>query len=894
MSARVPSLPLWLRVVLRVMMSPSDRRAALSELEEMYHARAAHGDRREVDRWYRRQVGQYPFQLVTRRAWPRSLARRMRGTGPKSVRWEPLSTVFSSVGQSLRGLLRVPTLSATVIMTVGLGIGGCTAIFAVVDALYLRPLPYPEADRLVRVYTEAPPIWYRLSAVGFQALESQQSVFEGVSGYVRGARTFTTSDVTERLAVTFVTPGLFQTIGVTPTAGRTFLPEDGVEGARPTVVVTDGFAVRYLGAASGGDSPIGRVIQLDGVPSRVVGVLPSDHGPLLGTTEVFAPLSLGTPTRRGPFRIEVIARVRPGVEPELVEAELLAINRRLFPLWADSYQDERSRWATMSLPELLNRDVAGMIAMIMGAVGFLLLIAVTNAANLMLARVGGRRAELAVRTALGASKKQVVSLLLTESAILAAAGFVVGLATAIAAIEVLPVVASSYIPRLQEVGLSGSVLVFAGLLAASSTILFGLPPAIHGGTASLAGELRAGGRSGSVGARQQRYQRVLVAAQLAVAVPLLAGAGLLASSFVRLQRVDVGFDAERVLSARVSLPITAYPEAADRLAFWDGLSERVEALPGVVSVGRSSLRPPDVFGSGNNFDLEDAPTPPGESQPVVPWIAADPAYFASLGIQVVAGRMFNASDLVDSASLVALVDEAWAHRFFPGAEAVGRRFKEGGCTSCEWTTVVGVVTDVSYEGIGNPGRGTVYQPDRRGLSTPYITVRTQGDPRALLPEIRREVQQLDASVPLTGIETGRTLLDASVAQPRHLMWLLGGFSGLALLLSMVGLYGVTAHSVERQRGDIAIRVALGGASNDVLRLILGRAMSLVAVGLALGIATAIGVTRVLSSLLYDVSPTDPGTLVVVAALLGVAALVATLIPTRRAIGVDPASTLRED
>jgi predicted permease len=786
-------------------------------------------------------------------------------------------------------------LSAAIVLTVGVGIGGCTAIFAVIDALLLRPLPFPDADRLVWIHTDAPPNRFPLSVVDYQALEAQQTSFEAVAAFDRQVRTFTAPEVAERISVTAVTPGLFELFGVSPLSGRTASSEEGMPGGEATVMVTAGFASRFLGTGrADGAEALGRTIILDGTQVTVIGVLPQNFGPVGGDAEVFTTLRLEPPTRKGPFFLAVFGRIAPGTDRATAAAELRAINRRIFPLWAASYQDERATWGMMDLAEALRGSVSRLLFILMGAVGLLLLVATMNTANLLLARVGSRRRELAVRTALGASPRRMVSHLLLESALLAGGGVLVGLAASQGIIDLLPVVASSYIPRLDEVRLSGTVLGFAAFLALGSGLMFGLISALHGIGGDVAQDLRTGGRTATQSLRQQRYQRLLVAAQLTAAVPLLTGAGLLASSLVNLQRVDPGFDAQNLLTMRVSLSRGTYSDVEDRRQFWDQMLERLSTVPGVVSVGLASSRPPEELAITNNFDLEDRPTPPGQSQPVVPWVVADQGFFQTLGIPLLSGRMFDEVDITDSSPPVVLVDEAWARRFFPGEAAVGRRFRSGGATSGPWTTVVGVVGEVPYSGVGREGEGTVYQPGPSYLTDPFLNVRAAGDPARLMPLIREEIRRVDPTVPLTRIGTGETLISSSLAQSRHLTLVLLTFALVALLLAVIGLYGITANSVQRRRGEIAVRLALGGSPGAVLGHVVWQAMGLAVAGLVLGIAAAIALSRVLSSLLYEVSPNDPRTLAGVAVLLIFVSLVASALPGSRAARVDPTSALREE
>ena len=656
-----PSVPGWVRWMLDRTMAPEDARAALSDLEDLYRIRLSRYGVREAKRWYRRQLRQYPLRLLVSRLRGRSAAEMAEGIGaahsiaaPAVGIRETLRTFGRDVRHGARGLARIPTLSASIILTVGLGIGGCTAVFAVVDALFLEPLPYPEPDRLVRLMTESTSNRYTLSDVDFLAIRDQQTVFESLGSYRRGTRTFTAPKIAERVPVAFVTHGLFSTLGVTPIAGRDFTPDEGRPGSEATALVTAGFASRFLDADGRWPEALDKTIRLDGTPYRVVGVLPQEFGPLLRSTEVFPIRQMDTPRRRGPFGLTVIGRLRADVDAVAASAELAAINQGIYPLWADSYRDQSARWTMIDLPEALNRDVGPMLMMLLGAVGFVLLVAASNATNLLLARVGGRRRELAVRSALGASRGQLIRFLLTESALLALGGVLVGLLVADRIIALLPVVAATYIPRLDEVSFSGSTLMLAVLLALSAGLLFGFLPALHGSGRRLPSDLCSGGRSPSQSRGRQRYHSMLVGAQLVVVVPLLAGAGLLASSFARLQNVDPGFDPENLVTMRMSLSAGAYPDQATRQSFWDEALTRVGSIPGVVSVGLSNYRPPDVNGDNNNNNLEEHPTPPDQSQPAVPWIAANQGYFETLGVPLIAGRLFNQADLDADAPAVAI------------------------------------------------------------------------------------------------------------------------------------------------------------------------------------------------------------------------------------------------
>ena len=886
---RMPGVPGWVRWTMERTLSPEDVSAATSELQELYAVRAERDGERVARRWFRGQARQYGVRLLAQRLRgrdPSGTADAGRRDGRGGDGWRGL---LRGAALSVRSLARVPVFTATIVGTVGIGIGGCTAIFAIADVLFIRALPYPDADRLSFVYTDSPPNMWPFSVADFLALDEQQTSFEHVAAYTVRTRTLTRDDLVEAISTRPVTHAYFTTLGVAPALGRTFAPADGEPGAEPTALVSAGFAGRYLGQGS----PLGASIRLDGTDHRVIGVLPPDPGPLGRSAQVYPILQLEPPPRKGPFFLWVVARRKPDVSPAVAVAELTTLNRRLFPVWADSYQDERASWGAQPLAEVLAGGAGSLVMVLLGAVGFVLLIACANAANLLLARVAGRRSELAVRAALGASRGQVLARLLSESALLAAGGAAVGLMVAQGVFTVLPLVASGYIPRLEEVGFSGSVLVFAALMTLASGVLFGAIPSLSGRVSDLSAALRQGGRAASMGLRQQRAQRLLVTLQVAVAMPLLAGAGLLIASFANLASADPGFETEELLTMQVAPSVSAYSEPQARVQFWDETLLQVAALPGVVSVGLATSRPPLDNDQTNNFDLEDAPTPPGESQPGAPWVGAEPGFFLTMGIPLLSGRMFEPGDAELDAPVV-IVDQAWENRFFPGESAVGRRMKSGGCTSCEWTTVVGVVGNVQFEGPGISSAGTVYDARARYRSREFLYVRTAGAAETVMPLVRERLRAIDPTTPVTRVSMAEDLIAASLTRPRHLMLLLGSFSGVALLLSVIGLYGTMAYAVQRRRSDIAIRIALGGAPQNVVQMVVGQGMALVVVGLLAGLGASLGLTRVLSSLLYDVAPTDPLTLLMAAGLLAGVALVACLVPAGQAARVDPTATLREE
>jgi len=800
----------------------------------------------------------------------------------------------------LRGLLRAPMMTMTIVATVGLGIGATTVIFSAVHAALLRPLPYADPDRLVRIYTDAPPNKFPFSVADYLALQAQQTHFEQIAGYADRPRAFSDGTVAERVRGRVVSWTYFALLGVKPAVGRDFTELDGRPGSPPAVIVSYGFWQRRLG---GRPDVIGKPLRLDGSDHALAGILPRMVGPLEQGQELFVAAQWETPPRKGPFFITVLGRLRNGSERSAAAGELRAINRRIFPLWQVSYQDQKASWALMDLRTHLVGDVRTVAGLALAAVGLVLLIACANASNLLIARVTSRRRELAVRTALGASRGRVIRHLLAESSLLATGAAAVGIALASAGIGLLRSVGADYFPRTQEITLDGPVLWLLAASTAAGGLLFGLVPAVHGTGGPVDESLRSFGRSSTGSIAVRRLRRLLVAGQFAIATPLLVVAGLLLASLNELGRVDLGFDVRNLLSGTILLPAAQYPDAGRVAAFWDEIQRRVEALPGVSGVTFADGRPPNEVNNFNNFDLEDSPTPPGQSQPVTPWVSVTPDYFRLLGLTLVQGRLFDEHDGLGPDVEVVVVDRAWAKRFFPNGGAIGRRFKEGGCTRCPWTTVVGVVSEVKYAGLDKPDQGTVYSPmagrgarpsEQATSRSRYLVLRTAIDPLTVLPTVRQVIRELDPSLPFSSVATEEELVARSLQRPRSLSMLVGGFATVALLLSIVGVYGVMAHYVQQHSKDIGIRLALGGSPADVLQLVVGQGMKIVSSGVGVGLLTALILTRLMSSLLFGIGAADAFTFAAVTILLLAVALVACGVPARRAIAVQPAAVLRNE
>jgi putative ABC transport system permease protein len=790
-----------------------------------------------------------------------------------------------------RSLRRAPVLALTIVLTVGLGIGATTAIFAAVNAALLRPLPYHEPDRLVRIYTDTPPFRFRFSIADYLALREQQTQFAQTATYTDRALTYSDTAAAELVRTRVVSSAYLSLLGMTPTLGRDFLEGDERPGAPIAVIASHGFWERRLGGRS---EAVGSMIRLDGADHPLVGILPRQTGPLEQGFDLFMIQQFAPPPRRGPFFYTVIARLKPGVEASVAEAEARAINKRIFPIWRTSYQDEKATWSLIDLKSHIVGDVSRIAGVALAAVFIVWLIACANASSLLVARVTSRQRELAVRTALGASRGRVTRHLLAESVILAFGSVLVGIAIAWASLGLLRDVGSRYFPRLQEVTLGRDEAWLLLALTVASAVLYGLVPALHGSRRHLGESLRASGRSttGTIGVR--RLRQALVGSQFAIATPLLVVAGLLLASLDRLRQVDIGFDTHNVVSGSIRLPAAMYTDRDRARVFWQTLNERLESVPGVEAVAFTDSRPPAGSGNQNNFDLETSPTPPGQSQPVTPWVAVTPSYFKTLGLPLLEGRLLDERDALTENLESIVVDRAWARRFFPNGTAVGKRLRGGGCITCPWTTVVGVVSEVKYLGLDQPDEGTVYTPMSVASLSRQLIARTTIDPNAAVPTLRARIREVEPGAPLTSVATIDELVQQSLDQPQSLSLLIAALAIVALLLSALGIYGVMTYYVEQHLKEIGIRMALGGRAADVLQMVIGQGMRVVIAGVTVGLFAALGLAQLAAGLLFGITVVNPATFAGVGSILIVTALAACAVPARRAVLVQPVAVLRND
>ena len=798
---------------------------------------------------------------------------------------------FQDVRFALRLLVNRPGFTAVAILTLALGIGASTSIFSVVEAVLLRPLPFPQPDRLVQVSIRGGQgETFPLPDTDVVAWREQNEAFSSLAVYDAGQGVALTGDgYAERIVVRNVTDRFFATLGVTPLLGRTLVDGEDKPGAPKTIVLSAAFWQRHF---HGDSRVIGRSVLLDGVNHTVVGVMPSSFAFRDADLDGWRVLTMQMPPRRGPFYTFGIARLKPDTTVERARANLAAVAdsvKRRYPgpnLWS---------YSIVPLQEEMVGDVRRTLYLLLGAVGFLLLIATANVANLLLARAGSRTREIAVRAAIGAGRARIVAQLVTESVVLGVLSGLAGLAIAFWGTRALLAIAPVGIPRLGEVGLNGTVFAFAVGIAFLCGVLFGLAPALRAAGRPLVEGLKEGGRSG-VSVSQRRMQRALVVCEIALALVLSVGAGLMIRSMAALTSVSPGFAPTELVTFRLSLPERRYDTPQKITAMYDALRARLEADPAIRSVGSSTSLPPDLEAMTDSFVAEGQQIPPNQSAPGASFVFADENYFKTLGVPLLTGRFFDEHD-VPGGPLVTIVNETLARRYFPDGNAVGKRLKQGGAErpNNPWMEVVGVVGDIKYSGLDAPPEPAYYLADRQQpLTRRFVMVRTAADPRSALNAIRSAVSALDRDLPVSRLYTLDQLMNESVAAPRFRTTLVTLFAILGLVLAAVGIYGVMAYTVSERTRELSVRVALGATRREVLRMVMAEAAALAAAGVVLGIAGAAATTRLMAALLFGVTPTDPSTFASIAAILMTIALAGSYVPARRATRVDPMATLRSE
>jgi putative ABC transport system permease protein len=806
---------------------------------------------------------------------------------------------MSDIRYSMRTLRRAPAFAVVAVLTLALGIGATTAVFAVVDGVLLRPFPYPYMDRLMML-TEVAGTGQTMSVAwpNYQDWRAQNDAFEDLGLFRNMPVALAGGDAPERLNGSLMSSSIFASIGIAPIAGRTFNEQDDVPGGPRVAVISERLWRNRFGAR--GDI-INLPVTLNSQPFTIVGVMPASMRFPGRTVDVWLPLGLFVdtfPKARGSHPgLFAFGRLKPGVNVERGRATMNAIAKRL----SDQYPGSNRNNGIVITPyyELIVQNIRPVLQMLLGTVTMLLLIACSNLASLMLARAESRQRELALRAALGAGRGRLIRQVLAESAMLAAAGGVLGVGLAYAAVRAFVGSQPSTVPRIDLLAIDWRVLTFAIVVSAITVVLFGLLPAIRASRPDLQHVLRTL-RGGS--RRSVRLRRVLVSAQIAVATVLLVGAGLFARSLGRLMAIELGFDPARVVAMRLTLPDAKYPTREAWIGFHQTVLDRLSAMPGAEAIAMNSAVPLEGGGAESPVIKEGDPLPSAD-RPAAPTLfqATAGEYFKVMGIQLVQGRVFGAADTGSSPPVV-IIDDTLAKHLFGTESAVGRRVAFEFNSQPIFREVVGVVRHVRHYGLTTePISFQVYAPmlqlpiwwDTRRPAMALL-VRTGADADALVSSVRRAVVAIDSSVPVYGVQTMETYVSQATEQPRLSAMLVSAFAVLALVLAAVGVYGVLAYVVSQRTREIGVRVALGARRSDILRHVVSQGLVLTGAGLAIGLAGAAALANLVRTLLYQVSPRDAGTFVTTAVVLSVIAVVASLIPARRASSVDPLTALRSE
>jgi putative ABC transport system permease protein len=798
--------------------------------------------------------------------------------------------MFQDLRYGARMLLKSPGFTAAAVLSLALGIGANTAIFSVVNAVLIRPLPYDRPEQIMKLWTTQPEkgtLRLPFSAPNFVDLKEQNRVFADMAVY-RGWP-FTLTGAGQPLGVfgLRVSAGFFPVLGVKPLLGRGFLYEEDSPGEDGVVIISYGL---WQGHFAADPNIIGRKLTINDVSRTVIGVMPPDFRFESQETALWVPMAF-TPAdlNRRLGDTLVIARLRPGVTREQAQAEMNALAAQLAARYPDN--NKGNGISVTELRDVLVGDVRWALLVLLGAVGFVLLIACANVANLQLTRALGRRKELAVRNALGATRLRLIRQLLTEGAILSLLGGGLGLLLSSAGLRLLTGLTTDRMPRVEEAGIDGMVLGFTFILSILTGLLFGLIPALQA-SKPVNDALKEGGAAG-ISLRRQRLRSAFVIAEVALSIVLLAGAGLMIKSFLRLQRVDPGFNPERLLTLETFLPPSRYPKGQQQAAFYEQVNQRLAAVPGVQSVGANIGIPFTSARIGISFNIEGrAAASPGQ-QLAASYRAISPGYFQTMGVPLLKGRDFTDRDHGEAPGVV-IINQSFARSFFPHEDPIGKRIDIGDGYN-RMREIVGVVGDTKANSLREPAPAEMYVVY---LQRPWqwirYAVRTNVEPESLASSIRAAVWSVDKDISINNLKTMEQLIAETTAEPRFYLILLSIFAAVALLLSAVGVYGVMSYAVAQRRHEIGIRMALGARTADIFKLVVGQGMSLALVGVAFGLAGAFALTRTLTTLLFTVSPTDWVIFSIIALMIICVALFASLIPARRAVRVDPVDALRQE
>jgi putative ABC transport system permease protein len=819
--------------------------------------------------------------------------------------------MLNDIRYGLRQLIKHPAFTIIAILTLALGIGANTAIFSVVNAVLLKPLPFPEPEQLIAVgmtdtrqkeQTELS----SLSYPDFFDFRDQNRTLASSAVYRDRSFALTSDEGASSVHGVKASAEFFDVLGIKPKMGRGFVRDDEQAGGGTggfKVIISDDFWKKHFAADP---NVIGHTVTLDRRPHTVIGVMPAgfqfpiQNEPIdfyVSIAEDAANPDGGTPTtkQRGNHSLQAVARLKPGVTIAQANSDLSTIAEAL----AKQYPDSNTHFGVLAKPlrEDMIGDVRPALYILFAAVVCVLLIANANVANLLLARASARGKEIALRAAMGASRVRIIRQLLTESVLLAGLGGLFGLLLAQWGTDALVKTVPQNIPRISNIQLDASVLIFTLLVSLATGVVFGLVPAWQASHVDLNSSLKAGTRTGGGGENKGRVRNALIMAEVALALVLLISAGLLIQSFARLGRVQPGLRTERLLTARLSLPDVAYPKNENVIAFYDQFLTRIRAIPGVESA--STIVPLPLSGSNmvTSFDIQERPLPEGQ-RPGAPVRIIATDYFKTMGIPVRQGRIFDERDRYDSAPVV-IVNERFAQKYFPGEDVIGKRIQPGFSadeTGDKMREIVGVVGNVKHLSLRNEDSPEMYLPRTQipfGISSLVIRT-TVSNPNAITNSLRKELAAMDPTIPLTSVRVFDEYISRSLARPRFNTLLLSIFAGTALLLTAIGIYGVLAYSVAQRTSEIGIRIALGAGKSSIFRLIVGQAMTLVGISLALGLAGAFAATRLLNSLLFGVGASDPATFAGIVLLVSAVAFIAAWVPARRATRVDPIIALRAE